>query len=86
MPLILPYWFPQRQAKAESVGPELYRLTGPNLPEAFIAIHQADTGRWSAGLRLAQDGPDVATTPAEFPTTTDAWSAAFELYRKEVIV
>jgi hypothetical protein len=86
MPLTTPYWFPNRQGKAEEVGPNLYRLTAPNLQEAFISIQQADQGRWSAALRLAKDGPDVAVTEAEFPGPYEAWEAAFELYRKHLVV
>jgi hypothetical protein len=86
MPLVTPYWFPARQGKAEEVGPNSYRLTAPNLREAFVSIREAPDGRWSAALRLTADGPDVAVTGADFPTAYDAWEAAFELYRKEVVV
>jgi hypothetical protein len=86
MSLPIPYWFPARQGKAEEVAPNTYRLTGPNLQEAFISIRQAPDGRWSAALRLTADGPEVATTAPEFTTPYDAWEGAFELYRKEVVV
>jgi hypothetical protein len=87
MPLNLPYWFPQRQGKAEEAGPDTYRLTAPNLPEAFISIHQqAENGRWSAALRLSAQGPEVERTEPVFATVYDAWEGAFELYRKHVVV
>ncbi len=86
MTLVTPYWFPARQGKAESAGDNTYRLTAPNLQEAYVAIRQAGTGLWSAALRLTADGPDVAVTGAEYPNTFEAWEAAFELYRKHVVV
>jgi hypothetical protein len=82
---VLPTWFKQRQAKAEPAGESALRLTGPNLNEAFIRIHQAENGRWSAALRQTADGPDVATTEPRYDPT-DAWGAAFELYRVHLIV
>jgi hypothetical protein len=86
MALVTPYWFKQRQAKAEPAGNDTYRLFGPNLPEAFLSIRRADNGRWGAALRLSAEGPEVATAPPEFETPLDAWEAAFELYRQIVIV
>jgi hypothetical protein len=81
-----PFWFTQRQAKLEPAGENSYRLTAPQQQEAFISIHRHDTGRWSATLKLAADGPDVAATEADYETEEDAWSAAFELYRLHVIL
>jgi len=86
MSLVTPFWFKQRQAKAEPAGENTYRLSGPNLRDAFISIRPGDNGRWSAALRLAADGPDVDVTPAEFEKPAEAWEAAFELYRRTVIV
>ena len=65
MSLILPSWFKQRQAKAEPAGDNVYRLTAPQLREAFIAIRQGADGRWEftepdwAEMRrvVAGDGP-----------------------------
>jgi hypothetical protein len=84
--LILPYWFAPRQGKAEPVGTDEYRLTAPNLPEAYISIRKADSGLWSAALRLVKDGPEIDVTRAQFPTSTEAWEGAFELYRMNVVV
>jgi hypothetical protein len=62
------------------------KVSGPNLGEAFLSI-QRDEGRlWRAALRRAADGPELASTPAELETPTDAWEAAFELYRTHFIV
>ena len=83
---ILPFWFKQRQAKAESAGNDTYRLTAPNLREAFVSVRQDSEGRWGASLRLAADGPEVAVTTTAYPTQGDAWDAAFELYRRELVV
>ncbi|HKI32616.1 MAG TPA: hypothetical protein VKA46_12190 [Gemmataceae bacterium] len=83
---ILPFWFKQRQAKAEPAGPDTYRLTAPNLREAFVSIRHDSEGRWGASLRLAADGPDVAVTTTSYATPGEAWDAAFELYRRELVV
>jgi hypothetical protein len=83
---ITPSWFKQRQAKAEAAGENLYKLTGPNLKESYIGIRPGSDGRWSAFLRYAADGPDADATEATFSRTMDAWEAAFEVYRVNVIV
>ena len=83
---ILPSWFKQRQAKAESAGADTLRLTAPNQREAFIAVRRDSEGRWGAALRAAADGPDVAFTNTVYDTANDAWDAAFELYRGEMLV
>ena len=82
---ILPSWFKQRQAKAEPAGDNTLRLSAPNQGEALISIRQAAAGRWSAALRLAPDGPDVAATAAAYDNPMEAWGVAFELYRNHVV-
>lgn len=82
----LPFWFKQRQAKAEPASPDAYRLTAPNLREAIVSIRKDAEGRWGAALRLAADGPEVAATATSYDTPGDAWDAAFELYRREMVV
>ena len=47
---------------------------------------QGDSGRWSGALRLTADGPTVVATPPELETLYDAWEAAFELYRQQIVV
>lgn len=86
MQLVPPFWFKQRQGKAEPAGDSTYRLTAPQQGEAFITIRPGDDGRWAAALRLAADGPDVAATPPQFRTPGEAWEAAFELYRQSLVV
>jgi hypothetical protein len=82
-----PFWFKQRQCKAEPVGTgTALRVTGPNLGEAFLAVEQVPSRLWRAALREKADGPEVTTTEAQFPTEREAWRAAFELYRNHVIV
>jgi hypothetical protein len=83
---ILPFWFKQRQCKAEPAGDNGLRVSGPNLGEAFLRIGQEENKRWQASIRLAADGPDLAATEAEFDDPSEAWDAAFELYRTHVIV
>ncbi len=82
----LPFWFKQRQAKMESAGTDAYRLTAPNLPEAFLGIRKNNDGRWGAWLRLAADGPEVGSTAAAYDTPREAWDAGFELYRRELVI
>jgi hypothetical protein len=86
MELITPQWFDMRQGKAEPAGPDTYRLTAPNMKEAFITIRQSGDDAWSAALRATADGPDLAVTPADFPTAPEAWESAFELYRRTFVV
>ncbi|HXG12694.1 MAG TPA: hypothetical protein VNK04_23250 [Gemmataceae bacterium] len=86
MPPTLPSWFKYRQGKAEPAGENTCRLTAPNQQDAFISIRPAENGRWSAALRTTADGPDLAATAPEFDNPADAWAAAFELYRREILV
>jgi hypothetical protein len=87
MPPIFPFWFKQRQCKAEPAGDEnTLKVSGPNLVEAFIGIARGENSRWRAFLRMSADGPEMAATEAEFENPNDAWEAAFELFRTSVIV
>jgi hypothetical protein len=83
---ILPFWFKQRQGKAEPAGADTLRLTAPNQQEAFVSVRQDSAGRWGAALRVGGDGPEVAATSTTYATAQDAWDAAFELYRRELVV
>ncbi len=80
-----PFWFGQRQCKLEALEDGVYRVTGPNLAEAFISIRSTENGRWVPVFRLVKDGPDLARTQ-ELATPREAWEAAFELYRIQMIV
>jgi hypothetical protein len=84
MPPTAPFWFKQRQCKAEPVGDHQLKVNGPNLGEAYLWIREVN-GRWVAGLRRSPDGPDSAATEPEIPSAREAWDAAFELYRTHVI-
>jgi hypothetical protein len=86
MSLVTPFWFFQRQCKADHAGDDLYKLTGPNLKEAYIGLRKGENGRWSAFLKSTADGPDVAVTAAQWNNVYEAWEAAFELYRVNVII
>jgi hypothetical protein len=84
---IYPFWFKQRQCKAEPTGDNnTLKVSGPNLGEAFLGIHRGENNRWRAAMRQTADGPEVAATEPEFDNPTDAWEAAFELFRTNVIV
>jgi len=83
---VTPFWFKQRQAKAEEAGRNLVRVSGPNLKDAFLGIRQEEGGLWSAFLRDSADGPDLQATPPVLETAYAAWEAAFEIYRKEMVV
>ena len=83
---IIPFWFKQRQCKAEATGVEnMLKLSGPLLPDAWIYI-RPEGDHWIAGLRLSPDGPDVSVANGESRSEKQAWEAAFELYREQVIV
>jgi hypothetical protein len=86
MPPTSPFWFKQRQAKAEDAGPDLVRVSGPNLKEAFLGIRKGDRGLWSAFMRLSADSADIFATPETIETAYAAWEAAFEIYREQVVV
>jgi len=85
MSLTTPSWFDQRQGKAEAAGENCYRLTAPNMREAFIGIRADGSAGWTGFLRQTADGPDLDTSPG-WPTPQDAWAAAFELYRIVLVV
>jgi hypothetical protein len=86
VPLITPYWFKQRQCKAEELGPDFFRITGPNLAECFLGLRKLENGRYQGYFRLKQDGPDEAVTNEDFDTAYNAWEAMFELYRVKMIL
>ena len=81
-----PFWFGQRQCKLEPLEDGTYRVGGPNLAEAFLGIRQKENGRWKPVFRLVKDGPDVADGDTELATPQEAWDAAFELYRIQLVV
>jgi hypothetical protein len=85
-PPTLPFWFRLRQGKAEPAGEEIYRVTAPNLGEAFIGIRKDENGRWLPILRQSAGGPNLAEVPEGFAIAQEAWDAAFELYRVHVVV
>jgi hypothetical protein len=84
--LITPFWFKQRQCKAEFVEADLYRITGPNLPESFLGVRQLPDGKYQGYFRSQKDGPDAADTQEKFVSPFDAWEGAFELYRQLMIL
>jgi hypothetical protein len=81
-----PFWFKQRQAKAEEAAPSIVRVSGPNLREAYLGIRAADDGKWTAFLSTQLDGPDLQATPPTVETAYAAWEAAFEIYRTEFVI
>jgi hypothetical protein len=83
--LDVPYWFKQRQAKAEEIAPGTYRVTGPNLQEAVIGVRITDDLHWQAYLRDKADGPEIAVSLPIYPTAREALLPAFELYRTKYI-
>ena len=82
---ITPFWFKQRQAKAEEAAPNIVRVSGPNLQDAYVGIRAADNGGWTAFMRRQLDGPDVYATPASIDTAYAACEAAFEIYRTQLV-
>jgi hypothetical protein len=83
--LDIPSWVKGRQAKVEPVGPDAYRVSGPNLPEAVVGVRRDEGGGWRGYLRASADGPDVAVMTKASDHPRDALFAAFELYREHMI-
>jgi hypothetical protein len=81
----VPSWVKGRQAKVEPAGPGLYRITGPNLPEAVIGVRQTETQDWQGFLQASADGPEIAASVSRQSNARDALYAAFELYRERMI-
>lgn len=81
MALVTPFWFKQRQGKAEEAGPSLYKISGPNMKEAFLGIRAGSNGRWHAFVRRLADGPELASAANGSETLYEAWDVAFEIYR-----
>jgi hypothetical protein len=86
MGVVVPTWFKQRQGKAEEAGENRYRLTGPNLREAYIGIRRGENGHWAAVMQKTADGPDVAATERMIDSPYEAWQEAFELYRCYLVI
>ena len=82
----LPFWFKQRQARLDPVADNTFKVTAPNQGDAYVQIRAGDNGRWAAAVRATPDGADLAVTGAEFETPEEAWEAAFELYRRTLVV
>jgi hypothetical protein len=87
MTVTVPTWFKGRQGKAEEAAPHLLRLSGPNLNEWHIGIRHGETGRWLAFVRKTAEGPDTASYElGPNAREYEAWEAAFEMYRNQVII
>jgi hypothetical protein len=85
IPLDLPFWFKQRQARADEVAPGTWKLSGPNLPEAVISVRMTDDLCWQAALLQSVGGPELAISLPTIPTAREALQAAFELYRQRFV-
>lgn len=81
----IPFWVKGRQANVEPAGPGMYRVTGPNLPEAVVGVRMTDDLRWQGFLRAKADGPEIAAGTSTQSNARDALFAAFELYREHMI-
>jgi hypothetical protein len=80
-----PFWFLQRQGKMEAADENTYKLTAPNLGEAYIQIRKGDDGRWVGVLLQGANGPELARTTPTYAEPQDAWQAAFELHRNHIV-
>jgi hypothetical protein len=85
-PLITPFWFKQRQCKAEAVDADFYRITGPNLPETFLGLRRLEDDTYQGYFRRHKDGPDDVVTERTFDTPYNGWEGAFELFRAKMIL
>ena len=81
-----PFWFRQRQGQLEPAGENTYLVKAPNMETMFVLIRPAADGGWQGALRRQPDGADVAATVRSYPNRLDAWNAAFELLRVQVVV
>ena len=63
-----------------------FKVTAPNQGEAYLVVRPTDGGRWEVGVRPTPDGADLAVTGPDFATEGEAWEAAFELYRRTLVV
>jgi hypothetical protein len=81
----VPFWVKGRQATVEPVGQDMYRVSGPNLPEAIVGVRTTDDGCWRGYIRANADGRDIAVMPTTNDNSHDALFAAFELYREHMI-
>jgi len=81
-----PFWFKQRQARLEPAGDTTFKVIAPNQGDAYLHIRRGDNQRWQAGVRATPDGADLDITGAEFADANEAWEAAFELYRRTLVV
>jgi len=85
IPLDLPFWFKQRQARADETGSGTWKLGGPNLPEAAITVRMTDDLCWQAALLESVGGPELAVSLPTIPTAREALQVAFELYRQRFV-
>lgn len=86
----LPFWMRQRQIVAEPVNEHTVRLTGPILPACEVTV-QPGAGEETTGYLLRVEkaneaGKEVIAEAKSSLPREEAWQAAFELYRQQVIV
>jgi hypothetical protein len=86
MAVVVPTWFKGRQGKAEEAGPRMLKLAAPNLRDWYLGLRHLDDGRWQAFLREKPDAPDAAVVEVDRSPEYEAWEAAFEIYRNQVII
>jgi hypothetical protein len=82
----LPFWFRQRQGKAEPIGEDRLRLSAPNMAEAFIGIEKNTDSQWLPVVRKTPDSENLVSTNTSYGSPQDAWDAAFEVYRETFVV
>ena len=86
---VIPFWMKQRQIQAEPADSQGLRLTGLNLDPHVITVSSNDQG-WTCTITReemnGQPGTVIAKSEEPYPDPQTAWDAAFELYRREVIV
>jgi hypothetical protein len=62
------------------------RLAAPNLAEAFVGIQKTAEGTWAPVYNNSAEGVNLATSDISFDTSQEAWEAAFEVYREQLVV
>jgi hypothetical protein len=86
----LPFWMRQRQIVAEPVNEHTVRLTGPILPACEVTVQPGGNAENASYLlrveKVSDAGKEVLAEATSSLPREEAWQAAFELYRQQVIV
>jgi hypothetical protein len=66
----IPSWVKGRQANVEPIGQGLYRVTGPNLPEAIVGVRMTTARRSRSALRPRRTPGMHCSPPLSYTANT----------------